>query len=506
MSKEIRPGDVLLKMTDIIKRFPGVVALQNAQFDIRAGEVHALLGENGAGKSTLMKVLTGIYQADEGTIEYLGKKVAFKSPKEAMDNQISMIYQEFNLLPHLSVMENIFIAREHLSSKTLGIVDRKKEREEAQKLLDWLGITVDPRTKVMELPVATLQMVEIAKALSMETKILIMDEPTAALTDREIQKLFEVIEQLKSHGIGIVYISHRMEELKTVADRVTVMRDGQHIITTDYAKTTIDELISYMVGRTLEEQYPRRAARKGDVILKAEHLSYGKMVKDVSFEVRGGEVLGVAGLAGAGRTEMAKIIFGCYPHAKTGGTIYVKGAKQTIKSPQDAIKHGIAYLTEDRKRDGLFLSLSVEDNVMISNFDVASKALVVNNKKSLEIVRDYIKKISIKTPSHKQTIKNLSGGNQQKVILARWLAQEKSVLIFDEPTRGIDVGAKREVYLLMNELAESGAAVIMISSDLPEVLGMSDRIMVMHEGRVGGFLDVEEANQEKILQLATGGQ
>ena len=463
-------AEKILEMKNIVKTFPGVKALDHAYIDLYAGEVNAFLGENGAGKSTLMKVLTGVYQKDEGEIIYNGKSVNFKNPKEAQENGISIIYQEFNLLPHLSVADNIFITREFQGMK--GIVNENKQNEEAQKILNQLGLKISPEEKVMNLSVAEQQMVEIAKALSTNAKILIMDEPTAALTDREIEKLFEVIENLKKNGVGIIYISHRMEELKIIADRATVMRDGKYIDTLNYKDTTNDDLIKLMVGRDITDQYPARNVEIGEALLEVEDLSYKKHVKAINFSVKKGEILGVAGLMGSGRTEMAKVIFGAYE--KSGGKVFLEGKEVHIKSPKEAIKLGIAYLTEDRKKDGLFLNLSIED-------------------------------MKIKTPSKEQFTKNLSGGNQQKVILARWLCQNKKIVIFDEPTRGIDVGAKREVYNLMNELVETGAGIIMISSELPEILGMSDRVMIMHEGKIGNIIDIKDATEERILYFATGG-
>ena len=472
-------AEKILEMKNIVKTFPGVKALDHAYIDLYAGEVNAFLGENGAGKSTLMKVLTGVYQKDEGEIIYNGKSVNFKNPKEAQENGISIIYQEFNLLPHLSVADNIFITREFQGMK--GIVNENKQNEEAQKILNQLGL----------------------KALSTNAKILIMDEPTAALTDREIEKLFEVIENLKKNGVGIIYISHRMEELKIIADRATVMRDGKYIDTLNYKDTTNDDLIKLMVGRDITDQYPARNVEIGEALLEVEDLSYKKHVKAINFSVKKGEILGVAGLMGSGRTEMAKVIFGAYE--KSGGKVFLEGKEVHIKSPKEAIKLGIAYLTEDRKKDGLFLNLSIEDNIMIANLNLVSDKSVVNKGKSETITKKYIEKMKIKTPSKEQFTKNLSGGNQQKVILARWLCQNKKIVIFDEPTRGIDVGAKREVYNLMNELVETGAGIIMISSELPEILGMSDRVMIMHEGKIGNIIDIKDATEERILYFATGG-
>ena len=490
----------ILEMKNIVKTFPGVRALDDANLDLYEGEVNAFLGENGAGKSTLMKVLTGVYQKDSGEIIYQGKSVAFNNPKEAQEHGISIIYQEFNLLPHLTVSENIFITREF--TKAPGIIDHKKQKAETQKILDKLGLTISPDDKVSDLSVAEQQMVEIAKALSTHAKILIMDEPTAALTDREIEKLFEVVMGLKKEGVGIIYISHRLEELKIIADRATVMRDGKYITTVNYKDVTNDDLIKLMVGRDLVDQYPKRNSPIGDPILEVEGLTYKKHVKAINFSVKSGEILGVAGLMGAGRTETAKVIFGAYK--KDNGKVFLEGKEINVKTPLDAINLGIAYLTEDRKKDGLLLDQTIEDNIMISNLNLVANP-VIDHAKSAKITNEYIEKVKVKTPSKDQLIKNLSGGNQQKAIIARWLAQEKKVIIFDEPTRGIDVGAKREIYNLMNELVATGAAIIMISSELPEILGMSDRVMVMHEGKVANILDIKDASEERILYFATGG-
>lgn len=490
----------LLLMKDIEKSFPGVKALQGAYLELEKGKVNVILGENGAGKSTLMKILTGVYSKDKGEIFLEGQSVEVKSPKEAEKYGISIIYQEFNLLPHLRVSENIFVTR--LPKNKFGLIDEKKLYSEAKKILDRLNLKIDPNEIVENLSVAQQQMVEIAKALSVNCKVLVMDEPTAALTESEIEDLFKVIYDLKSQGVGIIYISHRMEELKFIADKVTIMRDGQYITTLNFKDTSLDEMISLMVGRSLESQFPKREKNIGETILEVKQISKKGKYKDVSFDLKRGEILGLAGLMGAGRTEVARGIFGADPI--DSGEIILENEVLNLKTPIDAIKKGIAYLTEDRKRDGLLLNLSVEDNIMISNPNSYSNSLkICDFSKSKNLCNNFVKSMNIKTPNLKQEIKNLSGGNQQKVIIARWLCEDKKILLIDEPTRGIDVGAKREVYNLMNNLVANGMSIIMISSELPEVLGMSDRVIIMREGNVTGIVPVEELNQEKIMYYAT---
>lgn len=492
---------ILVEMKGITKSFPGVKALVNANLDIKSGEVHVMLGENGAGKSTLMKILTGVFKKDSGTIIIQGKEIEAESPKHAQELGISIIYQEFNLLPDMTVAENIFIAKEPMLFP--GVIDSKKMNQESEKLLQSLNLKIKPTDLVSSLNVGEQQMVEIAKALSVDAKVLIMDEPTAALTESEIDELFRVIKKLRAKGTGIVYISHRMEELDIIADRVTVMRDGQYIGTVDYKSTTIDKLITMMVGRTLESQYPQRDVPIGNELLTIQNLSTKAKLRDVNFSVKSGEILGIAGIMGAGRTETARAIFGA--DKLTSGKFLLNGKEISIKSPTDAIKNGIAYLTEDRKKDGLLLDQSVEDNIMIANWNEYSNQFsMCDYAESSKICNSYVEKMEIKTPSLKQEIKYLSGGNQQKAILSRWICRKPKILIIDEPTRGIDVGAKREIYVLMNQLVAEGAAIIMISSDLPEIMGMSDRVIVMHEGAVKKILNKEEATQEKIIYYATG--
>ncbi|MDD3339590.1 MAG: sugar ABC transporter ATP-binding protein [Lachnospiraceae bacterium] len=491
--------DVWMRMTDIQKYFPGVHALDGVHFEVKSGEVMALVGENGAGKSTLMKILTGIYQKDEGKILIEGKEVEFANPGMAQKMGISIVHQELNLMGDLTVAENIYIGRE--SRK--GIVLQKGEQNaKAKALLDSLNLDIKPNEIVKKLTVAKQQMVEIAKALSFEnTKLLILDEPSAALTDTEIQELFRFIRDMKERGVGIVYISHRMDELLEITDRITVMRDGQYVGLLNTAETTMDEIVSMMVGRVIYED-PKTASRvspDSEVILEAKHLC-SREVKDVSFALRKGEILGFAGLMGAGRTETARLV--CGADKKDSGEVFVKGQKVDIRKPEDAVKHGIGYLSEDRKRYGLCLGLSVTENIALPSLQQVTGA-VINKEKLNKIAADYVKQLQIKTPGVNTVVRSLSGGNQQKVVIAKWLLRDCDVLIFDEPTRGIDVGAKSEIYKLMNELADEGKSIIMISSELPELLRMSDRIIVMCEGKVTGEIDIAEASQENIMQLAT---
>lgn len=492
-------SEILVQMEEIDKSFPGVHALDKCRFELMKGEVHALVGENGAGKSTLMKVLTGIYQKDGGRIIYKGNEINLKNPREAQQIGIGIIHQELNHMPHLTVAENIFISREHLKGAFLDI---KRTNREARDLLESLNIKIDPTTKIMDLSVARQQMVEIAKALSFKSEVLIMDEPTAALTELEIEDLFRFIRELKKQGVGIIYISHRMDELKKISDRITVMRDGQYVGTVKTEETTIDQIIEMMVGRVIYEKPKTQntVPAGAPVVLKVENLNSG-IVKNVSFELKKGEILGFAGLMGAGRTETTRLIFGADP--MISGEITVGGKKVTIKNPSDAVSCGIGYLSEDRKRFGLALGLSVAHNSVLASLKDFVRAGFVSDSKVGKATNENIKKINIKTPSKEQLVKNLSGGNQQKVVLAKWLIKDCDILIFDEPTRGIDVGAKSEIYKLMNELVHEGKSIIMISSELPELLRMSDRIAVMCEGALTGFLDISEATQEKIMKLAT---
>lgn len=495
-------GEVLVSMQGIEKTFPGVHALNQCQFELLSGEVHALIGENGAGKSTLMKVLTGVYSKDSGTIKYKGREVEIPNPKAAQELGISIIHQELNLMPHLTVAQNVFIGREPRKGAKF-LLDEREINNKTKKLLEMMNLDLDPRTKVADLTVAKQQMVEIAKALSYNSEVLIMDEPTAALTESEIEELFRIIKQLRAKGVGIVYISHRMEELKKISHRVTVMRDGCYVGTEITEEVTVDKIIKMMVGRTIyDASHPEVGVNNNEVVLEVRNLNRGKMVRDVSFKLKKGEILGFAGLMGAGRTEVARAIFGA--DTLESGEIYVKGQKIAIKTPQDAVKHGIGYLSEDRKRYGLAVGMDVETNIVLSDYKRFTGPLGwVKDAKIRKNSEKFIETLKIKTPSTVQKIKNLSGGNQQKVVIAKWLTRNSDVLIFDEPTRGIDVGAKSEIYKLLNSLAEEGKSIIMISSELPEVLRMSHRIVVMCEGRITGELSAEEANQEKIMELAT---
>ena len=492
-------SELLLSMKGIQKYFPGVHALDNARLDLRSGEVHALVGENGAGKSTLMKVLTGIYKMDSGTILYKGKEVNFSSPKEAQAAGIGIIHQELNLMPHLTVAENIYIGRE--PTKAL-FLDKKKANTDARELMKSLGLDIDPTIEVRKLSVAKQQMVEIAKAITYDSEVLIMDEPSAALTDREINELFRFIRGLRDRGHGIIYISHRLDELPEISDRITVMRDGQYVDTVDTDKVSKEQIISMMVGRVIYENPKQKSNVPPDatVVLEVSNLQ-GYNVKNVSFNLKRGEILGFAGLVGAGRTETMRALFGADPIL--GGKIVFDGREVVVGSPQDAVGIGIGYLSEDRKALGLMVGLSVRDNSVMSTLDRFSGKLFVNDKKTEEVTREFIDKLSIKAHSTKQLVKLLSGGNQQKVVVAKWLIRNCDILIFDEPTRGIDVGAKSEIYQLMANLVKLGKSIIMISSELPELLRMSDRIVVMCEGRVTGELDISDASQERIMHLAT---
>jgi len=492
-----------LEMRNICKQYPGVRALDDVSLVVGAGEVHALLGENGAGKSTLMKILAGAQSKDAGEILLSGEPVNIDSPQKAMNLGVSIIYQEFNLVPYLSAGENIYLGREPRAAIP-GFVDFRTLYRQAQEVIDNLGVRMDARTPINQLSIAQQQMVEIAKATSKRSKIIVMDEPSATLTDHELKALFDLIRQLKSEGVSVVYISHRLEEVFEVCDRATIMRDGRCIATRDVAELTREEIIRLMVGRELKDAIPKVAATPGAPALTVKHLNRKGVLHDISFEVHQGEVLGLAGLVGAGRTETARAIFGADPI--DSGAIEVLGKPVKIRSPQDAIKHGIGLVTEDRKQQGLVLGMVVRENTTLANLDILATMGFIRRREENAVAEKYRADLAIKTPSIEQTVQNLSGGNQQKVVLAKWLFTGSKVLIFDEPTRGIDVGAKSEIYKLMNELAAKGVAIIMISSELPEILGMSDRILVMHEGRIAGELSRAEANQESIMHLATGGE
>ena len=490
----------LLEMNDVSKRFLGVHALKGVHFDLRCGEVHALVGENGAGKSTLMKVLTGIHQPDSGEIFFEGKPYAVKNIGEAQNLGISMIHQELNMMNDLTVARNVFIVRELKKGPWLDDAGMVRE---TQKIFDRIGIKIDPKTKLGRLTVGKQQMVEIAKAVSRDCKLLILDEPTAALTQTEIEDLFRIMGDLKAKGIGMVYISHRMDEISRISDRITVMRDGEYVGTVDTVSVTKDDIINMMIGRVVYEDPKTHSEvpEDAETVLEVRNLSSGNLFKDVSFKLRKGEILGFSGLMGAGRTEVARAIFGADP--RDGGEIFVNGKRVNIKTPEDAVKLGIGYLSEDRKRYGLLLDKSVAENTALASIDKYTKGGIINDRQIKAEAREENAKLRTKTPSMEQLLKNLSGGNQQKVIIARWLIKNSDILIFDEPTRGIDVGAKSEIYTLMNQLAKQGKSIIMISSELVEILRMSDRILVMCEGKKTGELDISEANQENIMQLAT---
>ena len=487
-------GEVVLKLKGVCKEFPGVKALDGVDLEVREGEVMALLGENGAGKSTLMKCLTGVYQRDAGSIQFKGKEINYTNARQAQDDGISIIHQELNLIPKMKVYENIFLGRE-LKNK-LGKIDIKQMYNKTAEMLKSMNVDLKPDQKICELSVAQQQMVEIAKALLLDTKVIVMDEPTDALTDSEVVSLFKIINDLRDRKKAVVYISHRLEEIFEICDRATILRDGAFIGEKKVSELTYDELISMMVGRKLENQFPYEAMKPGKTVLSVKNLS-NDYVHDISFDVKAGEVLGVAGLVGAGRTELAKTLYGVFHYDK--GTVELDGQQIHPKSPSDAIRQGIYYMTEDRKGDGLVLIMNVKENISLSSSDKITSSGHINEKKDREYAEDYVKKMRIKTPSVFQKTRNLSGGNQQKVILAKAMMSDPKVLILDEPTRGIDVGAKKEIYLLINELRRQGKAVIKISSEMPEILGMSDRIMILHEGKKKGELSREEATQEKIM-------
>ncbi|MGL5380390.1 sugar ABC transporter ATP-binding protein [Clostridium sp.] len=492
----------MLKMEGVSKIFPGVKALDKVNITAYGGEVTALMGENGAGKSTLMKILSGVHQKNEGKIFIDGEEANIKGIKSAEEYGVTIIHQEMSVLNNLTIAENIFLGNEKYQ-KITGRINKKELVERSKLFLDQIGCNIDPNRLVGSINVGEKQMVEIAKALTKNARVIIMDEPTTALTEVETKKLFEVIDNLKKKGIAVIYISHRMEEIFAICDRVEVLRDGKYAGNALIKDIDNDKLISMMVGRKIEDQFPYRKTGKGKNMLEVSNLSSAAGVKEASFEVKEGEILGIAGLMGSGRTELAKTIFGEYK--KTSGTVKIKGKILEVKNIQEAIDNGICYLSEDRKKEGCVLGLSIADNMILSNLKkYENKWKSIDSKAAIKDVDYYIDKIKIKTPSRDQLIKNLSGGNQQKVILAKWLMLSPEVLIIDEPTRGIDVGAKKEIYELLNELKAMGKAIIMISSDLPEVLGVSDRIIVMSEGRISGELSREKASQESIMKLAVG--
>lgn len=492
-------SDTIVLMKNICKSFPGVKALDNVDFELRSGEVLALLGENGAGKSTLMKVLSGVYTRDAGSLEIFGREYGDLTPKQAQYAGVAIIHQELNMCRHLTVTENMFLGREKQGKLAL---DNSAMKAEAKRILDDLKIDLSPDQIVGELPVSKQQMVEIAKALSINAKILIMDEPTSSLTAREIEDLFRIIKKLKNEGKGIVYISHRLEELQHIVDRVTIMRDGQYITTMNFKDTTLDEIIAHMVGREIKEKFPRVECEKGKKIFEVRNLNAGRMVRDINFSAYEGEIVGFAGLMGAGRTETTRAIFGVDP--KESGDIFVDGKEVKINCPMDAIKNGVVLAPEDRKKDGLCTKLSIRHNLALPNLDIVCNKLgVVNSKEEETLCEKAVENLKIKTPNVEIDSGNLSGGNQQKVVVGKWLARDSRVVIFDEPTRGIDVGAKVEIYHLMNDLKKQGIAVIFVSSEMPEVMGIADRIIVMCDGRITGEVMAKETTQNEILTLAT---
>ncbi|TCV72094.1 sugar ABC transporter ATP-binding protein [Neorhizobium sp. S3-V5DH] len=499
-SGAIPNAEFLLTAEDVRKEFPGVVALDDVSFRLRRGTVHALMGENGAGKSTLMKVLAGIYQPDKGTVRLRGAEIRLRSPLDALENGIAMIHQELNLMAYMTVAENIWIRREPLNR--FGLIDHGEMYRRTEELFSRLNIQIDPEARVGDLSVANRQMVEIAKAVSYESDVLIMDEPTSALTEREVDHLFQIIRDLRTQGIGIVYITHKMNELFEIADEFSVFRDGRYIGTHASTEVTRDDIIRMMVGREITQMFPKEDVPIGDTVLSVKNLNLKGVFHDVSFDVRAGEILGVAGLVGSGRSNVAETLFGVTP--ATSGTIEIDGQAVVIDSPTTAIRHRMAFLTEDRKDTGCLLILDVLENMQIAVLQdkFVSKGFVQEAELS-DVCEDMCRKLRIKTPSLAERVENLSGGNQQKVLIGRWMLTDPRILILDEPTRGIDVGAKAEIHRLVCEMARKGVAVIMISSEMPEVLGMSDRIMVMHEGRVTGFLDRAEATQVKVMDLAS---
>lgn len=491
-----------IEMKGINKAFGGNPVLQNAGFVLADGEIHALMGENGAGKSTLMKILTGVYTRDAGTVTVNGKEVVYNNAQEAEKEGIVFIHQELNVLFDLTVEEKMFLGKE--IHNRFGVCNKKAMQKEVRRILDVLGVNIKPEAKMDTLSVGQQQMIEIAKALMVDAKVIIMDEPTAALSQSETVTLFKVVRSLKQKGVSIVYISHRMEEIFELCDRITILRDGEYVGTKNIPETNMDEIVKMMIGREIGERYPERNTKLGDVVFEVKNLNCPGTFKNVNFNVRAGEVLGVAGLMGAGRTEIMQSIFGNMPHVT--GQIFMNGQEIQNKNPWDAMDNGIGFITEDRKIEGLMLEKSIMENISIANLGRISQKGVLNKKREQEMTQQGIEDLHIKCTGAQHACGNLSGGNQQKVVFAKWIFTEPKLLILDEPTRGVDIGAKKEIYSIINKLADKGVAIIMVSSELPEILGMSDRIMVVHEGKIGGFIDKNEANQENIMILATGGE
>jgi ABC-type sugar transport system ATPase subunit len=499
-SGAISASEYLLEVDDVRKEFPGVVALDNVKFKLKRGTVHALMGENGAGKSTLMKIVAGIYTPDSGSFKLRGVDIRLKNPLDALENGIAMIHQELNLMGPMTVAENIWIRREPTNG--FGFINHGEMRRRTEDLFTRLNIDIDPSVEVRSLSVANRQMVEIAKAVSFNSDVLIMDEPTSALTEREVDHLFRIIRALKADGKGIIYITHKMNELFEIADEVSVFRDGKYIATKPATELTRDDIIRMMVGRDISQMFPKLTVPIGEVVLSVKNLCLNGIFKDVSFDVRAGEILGIAGLVGSGRSNIAETVFGVTP--ASSGTISIEGKNVRMTSPSVAMEQGMAFLTEDRKETGCFLLLDIQENTQMAVLqNKYVKYGFVQQRQLAKDSQDMANTLRVRTPDMQEPIMNLSGGNQQKVLISRWLLTKPRILILDEPTRGIDVGAKAEIHRLVSELARDGVAVIMISSEMPEVLGMSDRIMVIHEGRVTGFLDRSEADQVKIMELAS---
>jgi ribose transport system ATP-binding protein len=496
-------NDIYLHMKDISKAFPGVQALQKVHFEVARGEVHALVGENGAGKTTLMNILTGALPSDEGSISLGGSIVDIKSPADAQNLGISMIHQELSLIPNLTVGQNIYLGRESRARIPI-FIDWSKLYSQAEQLLRRLNLDVDPRAEVEGLSIAQQQMVEVAKALSLNADLIAMDEPTSSLTDRETEVLFDLMRSFKEEGLSLIFISHRLEEVFQIADRVTVLRDGQLIETASVSQLDEERVVQMMVGRELGEMYPKANIQRQDVVLEVSNLHDGRELHGVDLKLYGGEILGIAGLAGAGRTALAETIFGVRPKVK--GSVRLNGSQVRINSPGEAINNGIGLVPEDRKLQGLFLNMAVRDNIVLSALGKITRWTFINFSKADKLARQFVSKLDIRTPSLRQLVGYLSGGNQQKVVIARWLTLNPGVLILDEPTRGIDVGAKAEIHALMNQLAQEGVGVLMVSSDLPEVLGVSDRILVMREGKITAEFSRAEATQDNIMRAATGGR
>lgn len=497
-------SEVILKMQNICKSFSGVKVLKNVSVEVRKGEVQILLGENGAGKSTLIKILSGAYTKDSGEIILKGKNVEINSPKEAEDLGVSVIYQEFNLVPYLTVAENIYLGREPMSDKVPGKIDFDKMNADAEKMLSYLNVDISTKALIKDLGIAQQQMVEIAKALSVHSEIIVMDEPTAVLTEKEIENLFTIIKKIKANGVSIIYISHRLEEFKEIGDRITVMRDGQTITMVNVKDTTIDDLIKLMVGREIKEKFPKVKVERGEEILRINNFTRNGVFNNISFNLHKGEILGISGLMGAGRSEVMRCIFGM--DNLDSGELYLNNKKVTIKSPLQAIKNGIGFVTENRRDEGFVSLMNVAENITLASLDKYNKnPLKLDHKKEIEDVKKYMSDLEIKASSYNQLVGTLSGGNQQKIVISKWLLSHSKVLIMDEPTRGIDVGAKVDIYNIMNNLVKKGVGIIMISSELPEILGMSDRILVMCRGKLTAEFKRGEATQEKIMYYSTIG-